>query len=794
MKKSALVRILLLTFLILFAASLHGATRYKWIVIGSLQNFYYDTGTEWEEVVYARQQWGYTWDSFFRDTDMQAAKGMWIGATNFFDPVMNTTYNHKVIHNGPRSVTDIEMREFMPQEIRLIARYNHPEVLVDGSEGSDMMNAADAKNDDVDEVDPAIKADRVFHNVVNTSLGLTLTRNVYAVTQQNYDNIHILEYEFENTGIYNAAGAVHSQTLEGVYFHWQWRDAIAQEGCWNGAYLTVPLYRNWIETSVRDVRWGFSMMNDVIGEDQDNPTAVSTYIDKTGQDAQDDQGNWMRGYVSWMGYWSDFGYNNIGSPLVKGVAHNGLSVLNDGRLGAAQYKGAVVIHADKSATDKSDDPSQPRSNAFINSNHTQLFTAGLNQYDAATMTQKYTQYIANGNMGSHAQDVWNTQASPDGLLADAGAYSKSKDAAGFSQMLAYGPYTIAPGQKVKIVFAECAAGLGHYRGYEVGQQWHKAKYKGETVEVVDPDNPGSTLQITAAEADVWKDKMVYSGRDSLMNTFRRAINLYKDGFYDGIPEAPRPPESVEIFSTEDGVKINWKASEALTHPKFEGFKIYRAFVEKDSTYRQVLDCNISTDNNLDAYRVANATDEFEFLDTQPQRGQNYFYYIVSYDDGTTNDIKPGVPLQSSPFLTRTNRAATVKSPPAPNEKLNIDDYDLTNPADRKALMELLVRVVPNPINVRNEDIQFKGNVNKLLFAGVPGGCRIRIFTERGDFVTDVTESEAGYAWYLTTEWQQILVSGVYIAYFEMEEDYTNPKNGVQLKKGDTMIKKFIIIR
>jgi hypothetical protein len=109
-------------------------------------------------------------------------------------------------------------------------------------------------------------------------------------------------------------------------------------------------------------------------------------------------------------------------------------------------------------------------------------------------------------------------------------------------------------------------------------------------------------------------------------------------------------------------------------------------------------------------------------------------------------------------------------------------------------MEFLIKIVPNPINVRNEQIQFIGNVNKLLFAGVPSGCKIRVYTERGDFVTEVTESEAGYAWFLTTEWQQILVSGVYIAHFVMEEDYQDNKTGVRLDKGDTMVKKFIVIR
>ena len=34
---------------------------------------------------------------FHDDQDMQAAKGMWIGVKNFYDPVKGVVYPHKVI-------------------------------------------------------------------------------------------------------------------------------------------------------------------------------------------------------------------------------------------------------------------------------------------------------------------------------------------------------------------------------------------------------------------------------------------------------------------------------------------------------------------------------------------------------------------------------------------------------------------------------------------------------------------------------------------------------------------------
>jgi hypothetical protein len=293
MKRSGLI---IIVFLCLLSLSvLQAATRYKWVVVGSLHSFYYDTGNEVEVAVNTSEQiWGFAWDAFYRHKDMQAARGLWIGVANFHDATVPTDYDYKVAHNGPRNVADIEMREYMPQEIKQIARYSHPEVYVDGNEGSDMMNASDAKNDDIDEVDPGISADRIVYTEVNTSVGITMKRTVYAVAQQNYDRIHISEYEFENTGIYNAAGDVHSQTLQDVYFHWQWRNAICLQGSWEGSTSTR---RNWIWHAVRDIRWGYATMNDVIGRDQNNPMLASPRFDRTGQDMLDDSGHWTGIFV-----------------------------------------------------------------------------------------------------------------------------------------------------------------------------------------------------------------------------------------------------------------------------------------------------------------------------------------------------------------------------------------------------------------------------------------------------------------------------------------------------------------
>ena len=114
----------------------------------------------------------------------------------------------------------------------------------------------------------------------------------------------------------------------------------------------------------------------------------------------------------------------------------------------------------------------------------------------------------------------------------------------------------------------------------------------------------------------------------------------------------------------------------------------------------------------------------------------------------------------------TNVAAKLKKPP----KANLDS----------------VRVVPNPWDIRSRELQFgkgSGLEDRIAFFGLPEVCTIKIFTERGDLVNIIehTDGSADDYWHQETESRQIVVSGLYIAYFETPE-------------GESTFRKFIIIR
>ena len=70
-----------------------------------------------------------------------------------------------------------------------------------------------------------------------------------------------------------------------------------------------------------------------------------------------------------------------------------------------------------------------------------------------------------------------------------------------------------------------------------------------------------------------------------------------------------------------------------------------------------------------------------------------------------------------------------------------------------------------------------------MFYNIPGQCTIKIFTERGDLITTIehTDGSGDEAWNSITDFRQVIVSGLYIAYIETPD-------------GESIHKKFIIIR
>ncbi|OQX95684.1 hypothetical protein B6I21_04130, partial [candidate division KSB1 bacterium 4572_119] len=341
---------------------------------------------------------------------------------------------YKVVHCGPRG-WDTE-RELMPIEFKMIGRFDHPLVYVDGNAGSELMWA-----DVLEEIDDNLFCDRYIHNVVNTSIGITMTRKIYGWAQQHHDNYFIYDLTFKNTGNIDKDDEIEKpdQTLEEVYIYFHYRYAVSREGAtWTG--LNSP-------------RWGHSQMLSSRGEAKEEfsfgtYSYTGDYEDWLNGDTDADS---LRCQIAWAGRHSNETYDLRGYPDVK---------YKSGRLSGPQFVGVVTLHADKSATDKNDDPQQPTTTSYQQSDDPP--TRPNDQFDAARMAEEWKWITKGHRLPRH--DEYVGDGFPNLLEGTPG---------GFSNTNGYGPYTLEPGDSVRLVIAEGVNGLNRQLCESIGRDWYK---------------------------------------------------------------------------------------------------------------------------------------------------------------------------------------------------------------------------------------------------------------------------------------------------------------------------------
>lgn len=447
--------------------------------------------------------------------------------------------------------------------------------------------------------------------------------------------------------------------------------------------------------------------------------------------------DWLRCGYSWAGQASLNTFDNIGGPDIK----------ENGRLNAPQFAGSVILHVDKSAKDSADDPLQPAVLGW-HAGDTYPSVGNMQKSDESKMVQLYDMMSGkpySGLGGTDRYDETYMKSNPDPVTVHG-------DGGGTNIWIGYGPFDLEPGESIRIVEAEGVSGLNRQLCETIGRDWYR-----ENSPYTLPDGN------TTTDKNIFKNAWVYTGRDSIMMTFGRAKRNFDLNYL--IPAAPFPPEVFNVSSGGDRINLTWTPSRSEGEPGFAGYKIYRSVGKPDTTFNQIA-------------VVPPGTSVYE--DKTPARNFSYYYYIVAFNDGSNNATGAANPtgeLHSGRFYTRTTEPAYLR---------------------RQAGTALdNIRVVPNPYNIKARDLQYTGQPDKITFLEIPAQCKIRIFTERGDLiqVIDHTDGSGDEEWNSITTSRQVVVSGVYIAHFEVTEDYADPATGeVLYKKGETAVRKFVIIR
>jgi len=602
----------------------------KWLANSALRSWFSNMGAEIEFGRRDRQTYvsvdqidGLTWPNEFnvRMKGVKAAKALWIGTTNFADPVANTVFPYKVINIGKDAV--YSGTEIFADELSLIGSYPHPSVFVDNTRAS-----ARDYDDILDREDNTQPADRVMLNRFHTSIGITVTRKILSFSQQYHNNYYVYEYTLKNSGIIDEKGQQKlNKKLTGVVLYLQNRLAFAGVS-YNGIGTTGA--GGWAPATTT---WGRNTINDAVGQDEGHSLPAP---------------NNFRAVFS---YWGPMSTNQWGSPAAD-IGLPGPVPASDRRnvtvLAGYQFSGSVVLHADKGPNNPADDITQPTTTRYAPADENIDRNGQPTQYNEALMSQKYAQYMTSGHPAQTQADQIGKDANgwPTGYGNTFGT-----DAGGYQSAQGFGPYDLEPGDSVRIVVAEAVAGISWEKANEVAKNWAA----NNTSEFVLPAGYAAVKgSATTTDANEYKNAWVFSGKDSLFQAFRRAIANYNSSY--SVPKPPPPPDKFEVNSGGDRIKITWSNS-AESWSTFNGYRLYRNEGRTDTTtYQLIFECNKSN--------VANSYD-----DKTAQRGFNYYYYIQTKSDGTDNsgdaalNIPSGEPLVSSRYYTMTTTPAALSRPP-----------------------------------------------------------------------------------------------------------------------------------
>jgi len=702
----------------------------RWLSVGSMQSPYSAVAAVLEAMPFDNA--ALQWPAIDMEAGNNRAQAFWIAATNYTDED-GRTFPVKVAHIGPRGV----QIQFFPQILEVIGRDDldpDPEVIVDGARSFLRYVFVDKFE--------SMNPDRMIHNVSTTRVGIDVDQKIYAFSQEFHDNYHIIEYAFTNTGIVDPDRTIElDQTLEGVYFFFISRYAINASSSWvrgGGA------------------PWGKFTMNDAVG------------------DGHEDYDVDFRAQYAWAGWNPDqTDFNAIGGSLWNASTGHGASgwmfAEDDtvGRLAGAHMVGRVTIHADKSVDDRSDDPEQPRTMGTMGSDDPDLVEFEddedlmKRQYDWMSGVKSATFSESTDPLGGAADGrLWPhhaNQIEPDDdggfVLGENFATPTNNpsffpgqgrsDEGGWAFIEGYGPYTIEKGEHINIVVAEAAAGLSDSAKLEIGKTYKASgSPPDETLLIEWP--PGSGISMT-------KNEWVMTTRDSLFQTFERAIANYKSGY--NIPKPPLPPMTFEVSSGTDAIQLDWEMYGK--GPTVTGFEIWR--VKKrytDATgYTKIATLGSS---------------ERSYKDVDVIRGIDYYYYIQAIGEvnsDPTGLTPTGVALKSGRYYTQSYLPANLK---------RVAGEKLTD-----------IHIVPNPFHLGSEqDIRWPDKQDKLGFLDIPGMCTISIYTQLGELVATIehTDGSGDEFWDHTTTSRQMISSGLYIAVIEDTDT------------GETAIKKFVIIR
>ncbi len=591
------ITILLASCLVYSAFGQVQSTEKKYIRIGSLQSHFsaYASERAWNNSYYE----GLKWPAEYSKQDNSVIKRFWIATPDFIDADLNEWKALGVYFSAGWAGESL-----FPVVLKQTARYAPPIVYVDGN------NLTAPYADDVDEIVPDQIADRIVTNVVNTILGITVTRTIYAFSQQYHDNYFIKEFTFTNTGNVDYDDEIElNAPVNGLRIGWGTRYSVCRDGA-----PYIHSHQKWGKHS-----WCTKRGENYPAHANESITLNNPIVE------------WIRCGFQWTGQFEDNAWDNLGGP----------KVLKDGRLSAPHHAGVAILHVDNSAVDSSDNPNQPITLGW-HAGDTYPGFSTISRGSENKMIELYSMLSgepSGGLGGNERYDEVYMEDYPDPWLVH-------NDGGGTNLWVNYGSFDLNPGESIRIVEAEGVSGLNRTLCNEIGKRWKQA--------YDDPNDQGPFALpngSSTTDKDEFKNEWFYTGKDSILLTFSRAKRNFDMGY--NIPQPPLPPSMFEINSGGDKISLTWAPSESENDSDFGGYKVFRAVGKSDTVYKEIFACGDATNNP----QIVNQYDDVDAV-----RGFSYYYYIVAFNDGSNNNTEanPHGSLSSSKYYTMTTEPAYLR--------------------------------------------------------------------------------------------------------------------------------------
>ncbi len=406
----------------------------------------------------------------------------------------------------------------------------------------------------------------------------------------------------------------------------------------------------------------------------------------------------------------------------------------NGFLYSTQIPGYTLLYADKSANEKTDDPSQPYSMPHANIDPDIWGRTG----PATKLT-----YRGDDSRGRFPLDPVTA-----GIQTQPGK--------GPMRFITTGPYQLTKNEaehradSVTFVYAIGVGGINRHLADSIGRAW----FNGE---------------ITDQQKKDW----ILKGVDSLWKTMDKA-NWAWNRYINNQPiPSPPPPPDIEVNSGPGVITVKWSYPEDAYYQDAEtgvdDWYAWRVYRKKGALLvNDPLDEYSSEEWKL-VYETTNRSIT-QYVDKDVVRGVDYYYAVTAVDNGSQNTfgIYPGQKLESSRFVNRSQLPAVAFKPGLSESNK--------------------VRVVPNPATTAAGGALNAGSPDKISFFNLPVKCTLRIYTETGDLVKTIAHYGSGdEEWNQRTDSNQYVTSGIYIlAVTDCE--------GLNGEKLDNQLVKFIIVR